>query len=191
MWDVGLFSELRCGLRRCHRRARARRFRRFGAAGIHEKFTTQSGPSNQERVEHFRAVLQGHGRAKQFRTKADRDFNYWPYFRSQRRLYASPLDNRKPKSPTAPAFSQIKLGEIVPHHEISRIQWWQIGASINPSWKAEPPRAENDFLDGANGDHRRLDRCRTLSIISHLGFKWTDSGSAQDNEKKATGKTFR
>ena len=117
-----LFFDLWWGLTRCQSGAGACRSRGFRAARVHEEFTTQRRPPNQEWVKHFRSVFQSNERPKQFRTEADRDLDHRPFFRSQGSLYVSPLDDRKLKSPAAPASPQLKLGDIVSYYEISRIQ---------------------------------------------------------------------
>jgi hypothetical protein len=48
----------------------------------------------------------------------------------------TPLGNRKLNPSATPAFSQFELRDVVSHYEIARVQRGQVGAGIDPSWKA-------------------------------------------------------
>src|SRR5215470_19488072 len=100
-----LFFGLRRGLTKCQGGGGTRRSHGLGSASINKKFTAQSRPSDEKRIEHFRAVFQRRQGPKHFGTQANRDFDHRPFLRPRRGLYVPPFDDRKLNPPTSPTSS--------------------------------------------------------------------------------------
>jgi hypothetical protein len=73
--DVAAISEILLRGSRAETRSQgsigARRSHRSGDARVNKKFAVQSPASDQERIDHFRAILQRHRSAKEFRSQTN------------------------------------------------------------------------------------------------------------------------